>query len=33
MEVTKFNATQEPIKALYRRDANAAFLTGRGLAH
>lgn len=27
MEVTKFKATQEPIKALYKRDANAAFLT------
>jgi uncharacterized OsmC-like protein len=29
MEVTKFKATQEPIKALYKRDANAAFLTLR----
>ena len=27
MEVTKFKATQEPIKALYGRDAKAAFLT------
>jgi uncharacterized OsmC-like protein len=27
MEVTKFKATQEPIKALYSKDANAAFLT------
>lgn len=27
MEETKFKATQEPIKALYRKDANAAFLT------
>lgn len=27
MEVTKFKAAQEPIKAFYRRDADAAFLT------
>ena len=27
MEVTKFKATQEPIKALYSNDAKAAFLT------
>lgn len=27
MEVTKFKATQEPIKALYDRDSRAAFLT------
>jgi hypothetical protein len=27
MEVTKFKAIQEPIKALYRKDANAPFLT------
>ena len=27
MEVTKFKATQEPIKALYSKDAEAAFLT------
>ena len=27
MEVIKFKATQEPIKALYGRDAKAAFLT------
>jgi uncharacterized OsmC-like protein len=27
MEVTKFKATQEPIKALYDKDARAAFLT------
>jgi uncharacterized OsmC-like protein len=27
MEVTKFKATQEPIKALYDRDSKAAFLT------
>jgi uncharacterized OsmC-like protein len=27
MQVTKFKATQEPIKALYSRDAEAAFLT------
>ena len=27
MEVTKFKATQEPIKALYGKDAKAAFLT------
>ena len=27
MEVTKFKATQEPIKARYARDAKAAFLT------
>jgi uncharacterized OsmC-like protein len=27
MEITKFKATQEPIKALYGRDAKAAFLT------
>jgi uncharacterized OsmC-like protein len=34
MEVIKFKATQEPIKALYGRDAKAAFLTlkGRGSA-
>jgi uncharacterized OsmC-like protein len=27
MEVSKFKATQEPIKALYAKDARAAFLT------
>jgi uncharacterized OsmC-like protein len=27
MEITKFKAAQEPIKALYGRDAKAAFLT------
>jgi uncharacterized OsmC-like protein len=27
MEVTKFKATQEPIRALYGKDAKAAFLT------
>ena len=27
MEIATFRATQEPIKDLYRRDAQAAFLT------